>query len=270
MNHPGETAELAAIAMPTIGVINNAQREHQEFMKSVADVAAEHAALISALPERGIVVINADDDYASFWQEVVVRRNAEGAALVLRDFGCVQPAVVTARFRIETWGSVVEVTTPEGNVKLDLRVPGRHNVANALAAIAAATAAGAGIGDAAARHSRLSGRCRDACARWIFPAAGRSSTIRTTPIRIRCARQSPCLRARPHRAGWCWATWAKSATRASPFHREVGAYARAAGVDRLLAVGDLAQHAVAAFGVRGRAFLHDRGARRRAARRARA
>jgi UDP-N-acetylmuramyl pentapeptide synthase len=54
-NHPGETAEPVAIAMPTIGIINNAQREHQEFMKSVADVAAEHAALISALPERSIV-----------------------------------------------------------------------------------------------------------------------------------------------------------------------------------------------------------------------
>ena len=62
MNHAGETAELAAIAAPTIGLVNNAQREHQEFMHSVADVAAEHAALLSALPERGVAVINADDD----------------------------------------------------------------------------------------------------------------------------------------------------------------------------------------------------------------
>src|SRR5438034_1104575 len=60
MNHPGETAELAAIAMPNIGVINNAQREHQEFMKSVADVAAEHAALLNALLDGGVVVLNAD------------------------------------------------------------------------------------------------------------------------------------------------------------------------------------------------------------------
>ncbi len=53
MNHPGETAVLSAIASPSIGVINNAQREHQEFMHSVADVAAEHASLLGVLPYRG-------------------------------------------------------------------------------------------------------------------------------------------------------------------------------------------------------------------------
>ena len=56
MNHPGETAALASIAQPTIAVINNAQREHQEFMKSVADVAVEHAAALNALPAEGIAV----------------------------------------------------------------------------------------------------------------------------------------------------------------------------------------------------------------------
>ena len=43
MNHRGETRELAAIAQPTIAVVTNAQREHQEFMRSVDEVAAEHA-----------------------------------------------------------------------------------------------------------------------------------------------------------------------------------------------------------------------------------
>ncbi|HEX8963800.1 MAG TPA: Mur ligase family protein, partial [Rhodocyclaceae bacterium] len=49
MNHPGETAELAAICAPDVALINNAQREHQEFMKSVAAVAEEHGAVIAAL-----------------------------------------------------------------------------------------------------------------------------------------------------------------------------------------------------------------------------
>src|SRR5207249_6056432 len=81
MNHPGETASLASIAQPTIALINNAQREHQEFMKSVADVAAEHAAALNALPVDGVAVINADDDYAPLWGEVIDRRNAEGASI---------------------------------------------------------------------------------------------------------------------------------------------------------------------------------------------
>src|ERR1700681_4204967 len=63
MNHVGETAQLGEIAQPTIAVLNNAQREHQEFMKSVADVAAEHATVLGTLQQRGIAVINADDDY---------------------------------------------------------------------------------------------------------------------------------------------------------------------------------------------------------------
>ncbi|MFZ9530586.1 MAG: UDP-N-acetylmuramoyl-tripeptide--D-alanyl-D-alanine ligase, partial [Burkholderiales bacterium] len=74
MNHPGETAELAKIAAPTVAVINNAQREHQEFMRSVADVADEHASLIKALPADGIAVINADDAHAGVWREAAGSR----------------------------------------------------------------------------------------------------------------------------------------------------------------------------------------------------
>src|SRR5690606_37440983 len=58
MNHPGETAQLAQLAAPTVALVNNAQREHQEFMRSVADVAEEHASLIRALPADGVAVIN--------------------------------------------------------------------------------------------------------------------------------------------------------------------------------------------------------------------
>ena len=81
MNHRGETRELAAIAQPTIAVVNNAQREHQEFMASVAEVAAEHADAIAALPRGGVAVINADDAHADVWRAVA---NAAGARRDLR------------------------------------------------------------------------------------------------------------------------------------------------------------------------------------------
>src|SRR5438132_563811 len=94
----GETASLASIAQPTIAIINNAQREHQEFMNSVAEVAAEHAAALNALPQDGVAAINADDGYAAFWREVVGRRNAESAAISVRDFGLLAPAAISARY----------------------------------------------------------------------------------------------------------------------------------------------------------------------------
>jgi UDP-N-acetylmuramyl pentapeptide synthase len=195
MNHSGETATLCAIAQPTIGVINNAQREHQEFMKSVADVAAEHASVLGALPDDGCAVLNADDDSALFWREVVAGRNADGASLTVRDFGLRAPAAISARFETQAWGSRVEVTTPEGGATFELKAPGRPNVSNALAAIAAATAAGAGIRAAAT----------------ALTAFRRSSTTPTTPIPIRSKPRSRCSRMRRVRNGWSWAIWGRLA-----------------------------------------------------------
>ena len=253
MNHAGETAELGAIAQPTIGVINNAQREHQEFMKSVADVAAEHAALLSALPVRGVAVINADDDYAPYWTEIVTRRNAEGAMLTVRDFGLRAPAAVSARFRIEAWGSVVDVTAPEGTVSFELRAPGRHNVSNALGALAAATAAGADLATAAASLAAflpLQGRLQTTA----LPDGGAviDDTYNANPDSVRAAIAVLSRAAAPK---WLvFGDMGEVGDEGVAFHREIGAYARAAGIDRLYGVGDLAQHAVNAFGANAEHF----------------
>ena len=69
MNHPGETAQLAAIAQANIALINNAQREHQEFMNSVAEVAKEHAAVLAALPADGVAVLPTDSPYFEEWKK---------------------------------------------------------------------------------------------------------------------------------------------------------------------------------------------------------
>jgi len=253
MNHPGETAELASIAQPTIALINNAQREHQEFMKSVADVAAEHAAALNALPVDGVAVINADDDYAPFWGEVIDRRNAEGASIGLRDFGLRAPAAISARCRTEPWGSAVDVETPGGTTSFELHAPGRHNVANALAAIAAATAAGAGLAavrSGLATFRPLSGRLDIKAG-----AAGVAvidDTYNANPDSVRAA---IAVLARAGGARWLvLGDMGEVGDRGIAFHREIGEYARAAGIDRLLTTGELAAHAVASFGPGGEHF----------------
>jgi UDP-N-acetylmuramoyl-tripeptide--D-alanyl-D-alanine ligase len=253
MNHPGETAALAGITQPTIALINNAQREHQEFMKSVAEVAAEHAAALNALPIDGVAAFNADDDYAPFWNGVVARRNAEGAGISVRDFGLRAPAAVSARCRSEPWGSLIDVETPGGATSFELHVPGRHNVANAIAAIAIATAAGASL---AAVHRALS----------VFrPLAGRldtktaaagaaviDDTYNANPDSVRAA---IAVLARAHGERWLvLGDMGEVGEQGVAFHREIGEYARAAGVDRLLTTGALAAHAVASFGSGGEHF----------------
>ena len=253
MNHHGETATLCAIAQPTIGVINNAQREHQEFMKSVADVAAEHASVLGALSDDGCAVVNADDDFAVFWREVVARRNADGASLVVRDFGLRAPAAISARCETQAWGSSIEVTTPEGAATFELKVPGRHNVSNALAAIAAATAAGARLGAAATALTAfrpISGRLHTRVG--INGATIIDDTYNANPDSVKAA-----IAVLVNAAGAKWLVlgdMGEVGDRGPAFHREIGEYARAAGVDRLLAVGDLATHAVEAFGPGGKHY----------------
>ncbi len=253
MNHPGETAALASIAQPTIAIINNAQREHQEFMNSVAEVAAEHAAALNALPQDGVAAINADDGYAAFWREVVGRRNAEGAAISVRDFGLLAPAAISARYRTEAWGSAVEVETPAGATQFDLRVPGRHSVSNALAAIAGATAAGASLAavqSALSAFRAVAGRMEAKVA--IGGAALIDDTYNANPDSVRAA-----IAVLAHTPGTRWLAlgdMGEVGDQARSFHREIGEYARAAGVDRLLTTGELAAHAVAAFGAGGEHF----------------
>jgi UDP-N-acetylmuramoyl-tripeptide--D-alanyl-D-alanine ligase len=253
MNHPGETAALAGIAQPTIALINNAQREHQEFMKSVADVAAEHAAGLNALPVDGIAAINADDDYAPFWSGVVARRNAEGASIVQRNFGLLAPAAVSARYRAEPWGSMVDVETPGGATSFELHAPGRHNVANAVAAIAAATAAGASL---AAVRSGLSAFQALAGRLDTKTAAGGAAVIDDTynanPDSVLAA---IAVLARARGARWLvLGDMGEVGDQGIGFHREIGEYARAAGIERLLTTGELAAHAVASFGPGGEHF----------------
>jgi UDP-N-acetylmuramoyl-tripeptide--D-alanyl-D-alanine ligase len=74
MNHPGEIAWLAEISQPTVGLVNNAQREHQEFMASVEAVALENGAVISALPADGVAVFPADDEYTPLWKKLAGKR----------------------------------------------------------------------------------------------------------------------------------------------------------------------------------------------------
>jgi UDP-N-acetylmuramoyl-tripeptide--D-alanyl-D-alanine ligase len=74
MNHPGEIARLAAIAAPTVAMVNNAQREHQEFMHTVEAVALENGAVLQALPADGVAVFPGDDEYTALWRGLAGER----------------------------------------------------------------------------------------------------------------------------------------------------------------------------------------------------
>src|SRR3546814_62119 len=117
MNHPGEIAVLATLAAPSVALITNAQREHQEFMHSVEAVAQENGASIEALPDDGIAVFPGDDPHCGVWEAQA------GARRILR-FG-LQPGLDIYAENIEAapQGTRCQVVTPAGSADLMLPVP---------------------------------------------------------------------------------------------------------------------------------------------------
>jgi|KBSSwiStaDraftv2_1062776.scaffolds.fasta_scaffold05279_7 UDP-N-acetylmuramoyl-tripeptide--D-alanyl-D-alanine ligase len=242
MNHRGETRELAAIAQPTMAVVNNAQREHQEFMTSVAEVAAEHADAIAALPRDGTAVINADDPHADLW-----RAAAHAAKARVVTFALDRAADIHARCTPRADGSELDVVTPGGALQATLTVPGRHMARNALAATAAALAMGASpaaIAAGLAGFRAVKGRL--VAVRAASGALVLDDTYNANPDSMRAA-----IDVLAATAGTRWLVMGDMGEvgAAGPaFHREIGAYAREQGVTRLYATGELAREAVAAFG----------------------
>jgi len=246
MNHKGEIAYLADIARPTVALVNNAQREHLEFMNSVEEVAAENAAAYAALPADGVVVVNADDPHAPFF------RSRAGARRVV-DFGLDQPAQVTARHAVGPFSSELWLRTPQGEAQATLAIPGVHNVRNALAAAAAAHAAGIEartIGEGLTSFRPYTGRLQ------VKQARGGATLIDDTynanPDSVRAA--IDVLASCPGPRVLVLGDMGEVGAQGADFHREVGAYARAKGIASLLALGEATRDAVQAFGAGGRHF----------------
>ncbi len=107
MNHPGEIATLAELVRPTVALVNNAQREHQEFMHSVEATAYENGEVIAALPlsADGVAVFPADDPCAPIWRQLAGTRRVV-------DFALEAYAVVTATYSLSADAAQVSMVTP--------------------------------------------------------------------------------------------------------------------------------------------------------------
>ncbi len=137
MNHPGEIAILSAIAQPTVALVNNAQREHLEFMRSVEAVVNENGAVIDALPADGVAVFPVDDEFSAVWTKKAGERRALRFAASHHDDADVY--ALQANWTGAAWQ--VKAATPVGELHYDLHIAGLHNVKNSLAAVACALAA---------------------------------------------------------------------------------------------------------------------------------
>jgi UDP-N-acetylmuramoyl-tripeptide--D-alanyl-D-alanine ligase len=246
MNHPGEIERLSQWSRPTVALVTNAQREHQEFLESVEATARENGQVIRALSGDGVAVFPADDACAPVWRELA------GARRVM-DFALTGEASVRARYRLQPQSSELELLTPLGAITTTLALGGEHNVRNALAAGTACLAAGIGPEAVAAGLAAFR------------PVAGRGTRLalpggvslidesyNANPDSVRAA--IDLLAQQPGRRVLVFGDMGEVGPRADEFHREIGRYAQQRGIDQLLTLGEQAQTAAVEFGAGARHF----------------
>ena len=241
---PGDIAYLAAIARPDIGLVNTIAPAHLERMGSLEGVAETKGALYQALPADGVAIINADDAFAGFFEGLAGSR----ATLHFGLKGHVDVGATILEQRVD--GSRFLLRTPEGVAEVALPLPGRHNVANALAATAIALALDVPLATIAAGLQQVpgvAGRLRSEAmpGGWTLV----DDSYNANPGSVGAAIETLALA-----AGERWLVlgdMAELGPGARALHEGIGARAKAAGIDRLFAVGPLSVAAAAAFGAHG-------------------
>ena len=246
MNHPGEIAQLAALAAPTVALVNNAQREHQEFMASVEAVARENGAVISALGGAGVAVFPADDSHAALWHTLAGTRPTLTFALQGQaDVTC--RAEWNGEAPDPHWALLLK--TPAGALAPRLRVAGWHNVKNALAATACALAAGCPL-DAIRRGLEAFEPVKGRSQVKSYTRGGQTVTLiddtyNANPDSVRAA--IDVLAAMPVPRWLVLGDMGEVGDQGPAFHHEVGAYATARGISALWVAGSMSVHTAQAF-----------------------
>lgn len=240
MNHPGEIAYLAPIGAPGVALITNAQRAHLEGMGDLDEVAREKGSIFGGLGPNGVAVINADDAYAEAWREMA-------APHAVRSFGIDHAADVQGKVLQHGLETALELGAPEGSAAIRLRIPGRHNARNAVAAAAACLAAGlpmtavvAGLESFAGVKGRLQRRAGNKGAEIL------DDTYNANPDSVRAG--IDVLAATIGRKLLVLGDMGEIGEASGQYHDEIGGYAKSQGVDRLFALGEAAQQAVRNFG----------------------
>ena len=249
-NHPGEIARLAEWVQPNVALVNNAQREHQEYMHSVSAVAHENGAVFSALSGSKVAVFPADDQFTPLWRELSAGGHAvtfgSGGDVV---FGRTQPNELG-------WHGQIKSRLHAGTIELDLFMPGVHNLRNALAATACALAAGVGaaaIRDGLANFRPVVGRSQ---AHSVQIGSHRlivvDDSYNANPDSVRAAIDVLSEMPGPHLL--VLGDMGEVGELGPQYHEEVGHYARQRGIEHFLTYGQLTTLSAQAH---GRGHHHD-------------
>jgi len=234
-NHPGELAPLVNMIQPKYGVITNIGREHLEFFGDVAGVAEEEGRLAELLPADGRLFVNDDNE----WTEKIVRRTRAGVVRV----GLGERADWRAKgIRPDKNGVTFRVDAPkiEWNGEYRINLLGKHQVTNALFAMAVSEELG--LGRPAVRDG-LAG-CKPAKMRLQFWEAGGvrvlDDTYNANADSALVALETLCDLPLQGRRVAVLGDMNELGAHSEAAHAEVGRRAAELGIGQLFAVGKMA------------------------------
>jgi UDP-N-acetylmuramoyl-tripeptide--D-alanyl-D-alanine ligase len=253
MNHPGEIAWIASLVMAQVALVNNAQREHQEFMESVEATAVENGASISALSNGGVAVFPFDDKCRNIWRGLAGERrriefglvhdtNAALAADTNVSYVFANTNSTTDQFEIfyKTLGSTQSV---QASVNID----GLHNVKNALGAAGCALALGIDL-DTVAKGLRVFEPAKGRLVRHSLPNGVQliDDSYNANPDSVRAA--ISILASVNHTRVLVLGDMGEVGANGQQFHQEVGEFAKTQGVQHLLLLGQATRDTALAAG----------------------
>lgn len=236
---------LMSLSMPTVSVLNNAGVAHIEMFGSKENIAHAKGEIFSSLGENGTAIINRDDQYADYWAGLLANQQR------IIHFGVSEDADFRAtQIRLEPQGSHFTLTAHDLHTQITLASPGEHNIKNALASAAGASALGVPLNTIKLGLEAF----RPATGRLEFKVgiSGASiidDTYNANPDSMRAA-LSVLAKAQGAKI-LVMGDMFELGDAAESFHQKMGEEAKQLGVNQLFGIGQFTEFAVKRFGNNG-------------------
>jgi UDP-N-acetylmuramoyl-tripeptide--D-alanyl-D-alanine ligase len=244
-NHPGEIEYTSRYAQADVAIITNVGAAHIEGFGSVDGVAKAKGEIIQTLKQDGVAVLNRDDAYFDYWKSVAGTRK-------IMSFGFDEEATVTAH-SVKTeiinhaFATTFELVTEKGELTVKLKLAGRHNVVNALAATAACLALDTDlqqIKQGLEVVKPVTGRLQPLVSRL-------GNIVIDDTYNANSASLKAALDVLANCAGKRWlvlGAFGELGPQSPKIHEQMGELIKASGVECLLAIGSDARNTVKVFG----------------------
>ena len=248
-NHLGEIDYLTTIARPDVALINNVGPAHLEGFGSLQNIAAAKAEIYHGLSESGVAIINLDDDYSPFWRKYCatqcLAKKVIGFSMLDEKAEIFAELITGNRYRVFAYGEQAE---------LILKVPGKHNVMNALAAIAATLSVGVTLSAAVSSltdFENIAGRLSSLKSQVGFRVIDDTYNANPQSVSVAIDVLSGMQGTETEKTVLVLGDMGELGDDAKQLHVGIGEKAKASGIAVLYATGEHCQAAVNAFGENG-------------------